>query len=230
MVRAGSAQPASPTTLAGTPATVVLRGGRDSLLLQEQPSGRELPLRHLRRFQPHRSPSLSWNGRYVAVLGQQGNRPIALIEDRASGKLQRLSLPGDQAVERLSDGGERFDVVLADLGVPDSAGIATLDALTQAAPSLPVVVLTGNDDDAIALEALKRGAQDYLVKGLGDAFILSRVVRYAIERHVHRIGMAAEIAARLEQADVMVTRQQPGRGKAGNAGADDGDFHDLFLA
>ncbi|EME69611.1 Signal transduction histidine kinase [Paramagnetospirillum caucaseum] len=87
-----------------------------------------------------------------------------------------------QAVERLSDGAERFDVVLADLGVPDSAGIATLDALTQAAPRLPVVVLTGNDDDAVALEALKRGAQDYLVKGLGDAFILSRVVRYAIER------------------------------------------------
>jgi hypothetical protein len=83
-------------------ASVVLRGGRDSLLLQEQPSGRELPLRQLRRFQPHRSPSLSWNGRYVAVLGQQGNRPMALIEDRASGKLQRLPLPGDQQVERLS--------------------------------------------------------------------------------------------------------------------------------
>lgn len=87
-----------------------------------------------------------------------------------------------QAVERLSDRISSFDVVLADLGVPDSSGIATLDALTQAAPSLPVVVLTGNDDDAIALESLKRGAQDYLVKGLGDAFILSRVVRYAIER------------------------------------------------
>jgi len=89
-----------------------------------------------------------------------------------------------QAVERLSDPSIAFDVVLADLGVPDSAGIATLDALTQAAPRLPVVVLTGNDDDAIALEALKRGAQDYLVKGLGDAFILSRVVRYAIERKI----------------------------------------------
>jgi signal transduction histidine kinase/HPt (histidine-containing phosphotransfer) domain-containing protein len=87
-----------------------------------------------------------------------------------------------QAVERLGDGTQRFDVVLADLGVPDSSGIGTLNALTRAAPSLPVVVLTGNDDDAVALEALKRGAQDYLVKGLGDAFILSRVVRYAIER------------------------------------------------
>ncbi|KIL99998.1 sensory box histidine kinase/response regulator [Paramagnetospirillum magnetotacticum MS-1] len=87
-----------------------------------------------------------------------------------------------QALERLSDETQHFDVVLADLGVPDSSGIGTLNALTQAAPRLPVVVLTGNDDDTIALEALKRGAQDYLVKGLGDAFILSRVVRYAIER------------------------------------------------
>jgi hypothetical protein len=75
-----------------------------------------------------------------------------------------------------------FDVVLADLGLPDSTGIATLDALTEVAPHLPVVVLTGNDDDAQALDALKRGAQDYVVKGIGDAFTLSRVVRYAIER------------------------------------------------
>lgn len=88
-----------------------------------------------------------------------------------------------EAVERLGqDDAAAFDVVLADLGVPDSSGIATLGALTKAAPRLPVVVLTGNDDDAVALEALKRGAQDYLVKGMGDAFILSRVVRYAIER------------------------------------------------
>ena len=86
-----------------------------------------------------------------------------------------------EALARLNDP-SAFDVVLADLGVPDSSGIGTLGALTEAAPSLPVVVLTGNDDDAVALEALKRGAQDYLVKGMGDAFILSRVVRYAIER------------------------------------------------
>lgn len=87
-----------------------------------------------------------------------------------------------EAVARLDQDSAGFDVVLADLGVPDSAGLATLAALTRAAPRLPVVVLTGNDDDAVALEALKRGAQDYLVKGMGDAFILSRVVRYAIER------------------------------------------------
>lgn len=87
-----------------------------------------------------------------------------------------------EAVERLTGDPDGFHVVLADLGVPDSAGMATLDGLTRVAPRLPVVVLTGNDDDAVALDALKRGAQDYLVKGMGDAFILSRVVRYAIER------------------------------------------------
>lgn len=85
-----------------------------------------------------------------------------------------------QAVERLAQGG--FNVVLADLSLPDSSGLATLQALTDAAPDMAVVVLTGNDDDSQAIEALKHGAQDYLVKGRDDGFILSRVVRYAVER------------------------------------------------
>jgi len=80
----------------------VNRGGRATLLLQEQPSGRVVPLRHLQRHQPHRSPSLSWNGRYVAVLVQEGPRRLAVIEDRATGRLHRLPLPGDQQPERLS--------------------------------------------------------------------------------------------------------------------------------
>ncbi|MDO8608805.1 MAG: response regulator [Phaeospirillum sp.] len=123
-------------------------------------------------------------------------RVLLLEDDPADARLvgqmlRRVKTPPFEVtvVGRLADAVARlalvpiaFDVVLADLGVPDSSGIATLGALTQAAPRLPVVVLTGNDDDAVALEALKRGAQDYLVKGIGDAFILSRVVRYAIER------------------------------------------------
>lgn len=84
------------------------------------------------------------------------------------------------ATQRLALGG--IDVVLADLSLPDSAGLSTLTALTAAAPNLPVVVLTGNDDDFQAIEALKHGAQDYLVKGASDGHMLSRVVRYAIER------------------------------------------------
>ncbi|MGE5547606.1 MAG: response regulator [Solirubrobacterales bacterium] len=85
-----------------------------------------------------------------------------------------------EALKRLSE--DSFAVVLADLSLPDSAGLATLTAVSEAAPRLPVVVLTGNDDDTLALEALKHGAQDYVVKGQGDGIMLSRVIRYAIER------------------------------------------------
>lgn len=83
-------------------ASVVERGGRATVLLQEQPSGRELPLASLRRLQPHRSPSLSWNGRYLALLVQQGSRRLPVIHDRATGNLLRLPLPGDPEVERLA--------------------------------------------------------------------------------------------------------------------------------
>jgi hypothetical protein len=83
-------------------ASLVEKGGRPTVLLQEQPSGRLLPLRHLQRGQPHSSPSLSWNGRYLAVLTRQGERRLALIEDRASGRLHRLPLPAELEPQRLS--------------------------------------------------------------------------------------------------------------------------------
>lgn len=104
-----------------------------------------------------------------------------------------------EAEERLKGGG--YDVVLADLSVPDSSGLATLTALTRAAPHMPVLVLTGNDDDQLALDSLKHGAQDYLVKGRGDGPMLARVIRYAIERKAGERALAeardkAEGAAR----------------------------------
>ncbi len=83
-------------------ATIVSRAGQPLVLLQEQGSGRMLPLRHLRGHPPHSSPSLSWNGRYLAVLAGQGQRRWVLIEDRASGRLHRLPLPPDLEPERLS--------------------------------------------------------------------------------------------------------------------------------
>ncbi|MDR3615250.1 MAG: ATP-binding protein [Candidatus Obscuribacterales bacterium] len=77
-----------------------------------------------------------------------------------------------------------FDVVLVDLGVPDSQGLCTLDRIAEAFQQMPVlIVLTGNDDDEIAQNALKRGAQDYLVKGQVNSELLQRSLRYAIERH-----------------------------------------------
>lgn len=76
----------------------------------------------------------------------------------------------------------QFDVILLDLSLPDKQGLSTVAQTHEAAPDLPIVVLTGLNDRVIALEALRQGAQDYLVKGKIDTFLLVRAIRYAIER------------------------------------------------
>jgi len=74
-------------------------------------------------------------------------------------------------------------VVLLDLSLPDSQGLATFTEVRVCRPDLPVVVLTGLDDEELATEAVKAGAQDYLVKGTIDADSLTRAIRYAVERN-----------------------------------------------
>ena len=76
-----------------------------------------------------------------------------------------------------------FDVVLLDLNLPDSTGIDTLSAFKAAAPDLPIVVLSGRDEDELAVRSVHEGAQDYLVKGRVDPDLLARSMRYAIERN-----------------------------------------------
>lgn len=89
--------------------------------------------------------------------------------------------------ERLADGlvcvetGD-IDAVMLDLTLPDSVGPGACERIRECSPDTPVIVLTGIDDEATALESLNRGAQDYLVKGRIDARLLSRAVRYAVER------------------------------------------------
>ena len=76
-----------------------------------------------------------------------------------------------------------FDVVLLDLDLPDSQGPNTFLKLQAHATDVPVVVLSGLDDETIAVTAIRAGAQDYLIKGQIDSHLLSRALRYAIERH-----------------------------------------------
>jgi PAS domain S-box-containing protein len=77
---------------------------------------------------------------------------------------------------------QSFDIVLLDLSLPDSHGLETLTSLREVAPDTAMVVMTGLDDEAIALEAVRLGAQDYIVKGQITTQLLTRTIRYAIER------------------------------------------------
>jgi diguanylate cyclase (GGDEF)-like protein/PAS domain S-box-containing protein len=84
------------------------------------------------------------------------------------------------------------DVILLDLGLPDAEGLGAVRRAHTAAPQIPLVVLTGLDDDSIALRALQEGAQDYLVKGQLDPRGLLRALRYAIERKAMEEALFAE--------------------------------------
>ncbi len=79
-------------------------------------------------------------------------------------------------------GSRPFDVALVDLNVPDADGLVTCETVRALAPALPIVVQSGRDEEGIAVEAVRRGAQDYLVKSEIDASTLARSIRYAMER------------------------------------------------
>jgi len=81
-----------------------------------------------------------------------------------------------------------FDVVLLDLNLPDSQGLNTFLRLYERAPWLPIVVLTGLSDETMAANAVREGAQDYLVKGQVDGNIVVRAMRFAIERRRQTIA------------------------------------------
>jgi DNA-binding NtrC family response regulator len=92
-------------------------------------------------------------------------------------------------------GKKNFDVILSDLGLPDSVGVETFVKLHSRYPDIPVIVLTGLDDENTALCAVQSGAQDYLVKGQIDTTQLIRSIRYAIERQ----KLITELEKRLKE-------------------------------
>lgn len=120
---------------------------------------------------------------------------ILLIEDREEDAFLLQELLTDFPTEKfqltwkdtlksgldcLSD--QQFEVILLDLSLPDSRGLVTLEQVHAAAPYLPVVVLTGFEDETLGLKAMQQGAQDYLLKNHIDTELLARSLSYAIER------------------------------------------------
>lgn len=77
---------------------------------------------------------------------------------------------------------ETVDVILLDLSLPDSHGYETFTRMMAAAPDIPIMVMSGLDDETVAVQTVREGAQDYLLKGQADGQLLARSIRYAIER------------------------------------------------
>jgi PAS domain S-box-containing protein len=120
---------------------------------------------------------------------------VLLVEDNPGDVLLLQEFLGDVTsaqfeltpVERLENAlqvlaQQSFDLVLLDLSLPDSQGLETFVKIYGCAPLIPIIVLTGLDDETIAIRAMQEGAQDYLVKGQVDGNLLGRAIRYAIER------------------------------------------------
>jgi len=119
---------------------------------------------------------------------------VLLIEDNpGDADLVRLRLVEGEpqvrvdCVSRLSDALESLSretpsLVLLDLNLPDSKGAETFRKVMEMAPNVPVVVLSGQDDEALAVKAVHQGVQDYLVKGDVSSKQLERAMRYAVER------------------------------------------------
>ena len=141
-----------------------------------------------------------------------------------------------QAVAQLA--ARRFDVALLDLSLPDAQGLDGVAMILGQARKTPIIVLTGLNDDAVALQAMQGGAQDYLVKGRVTDELLVRSIRYARERHqllaerTRHLEHELEVAALLQQAFLPSTTPMAGSHDIGGyfqaSGQIGGDFYDFF--
>ncbi len=113
-----------------------------------------------------------------------------------------------EAQEALAD--SAFDVMLLDLNLPDSSGLETYSKLQQHAQRLPVVIISAVADDRLAAEAIRRGAQDYLVKGNITSEIMTRVVRYAMARMEH-VRATGDTAGRMSAVAAQATARPEGK-------------------
>lgn len=123
------------------------------------------------------------------LLVEDNPTDVRLIEEYLiDSQWEQKSAGGPEVIHAssLSEGieaqSEKIDLVLLDLNLPDSAGIETVQSMLAASETVPLVVLTGMNDQRLGVKAVEEGAQDYLVKDEVSPELLQRTIRYAIER------------------------------------------------
>ena len=105
----------------------------------------------------------------------------------------------EEGLQRLNEEKE-FSLILADLSLPDSQGLDTFSAVKAAAPQMPIIVMSGLDDEDLAIKTVQEGAQDYLVKGQVDSRLLVRSMHYAIE--LSAVGKAGRFGRLMSHEDM----------------------------
>jgi serine phosphatase RsbU (regulator of sigma subunit) len=148
-------------------------------------------------------------GAITLLLVEDDDGDALLVEEQlAEGLLHARVSRSRTLAEALAAPKEEVDCVLLDLQLPDAAGMTAVAGIRIQRPSIPLIVLTGLDDEAAGIAAVEAGAQDYLVKGKVDSGTLARSIRYAISR---RSADEAERELLLAQAQAQeVTRLERG--------------------
>lgn len=149
---------------------------------------------------------------------------VLVVEDSSTDStivqryLQRDSqAPEIHAATRLSDAltiaqTTPLDVILLDMSLPDAQGVDAVRRMRAAVPRVPIVILSGMEDESVAMQAVQAGAQDYLIKGHVDDVTLRRALRYAIERQ-QLLERIAQSEARLQEENVILRRLTDAAGR-----------------
>ncbi len=146
----------------------------------------------------------------INILLIEDNPGDALLIRKMLKEVERTTFKVSH-VKRLDDGLDHFfekdfDVVLLDLGLPDSQGIETFNRIKEYVSKLPIIILTGLSDKEFAINAMGKGAQDYLVKAHVDSILLDRSIQYAIERK----RIEEKLRESEERYRIMVEKTQSG--------------------
>ena len=149
---------------------------------------------------------MSAGGGHIKTLLIEDNAEDALLMQEELEAAKWVSFDVER-VTRLSEGLDRLrqgriDIVLLDLELPDSSGADTCHRVHASAPRVPIVVLTGHSNEALGVQLLKEGAQDYLIKGNVESDLLVRSILYAIERH--RLRTELQLAKESAEARLRV--------------------------